>query len=99
MEKRPRKVWFSPPCGAESPLQNLSPMTEEAQKKVIKTRKIQRKMVWAIAKLREARFCDIYLEQAGRCRSWAGNFKNLKQELHGCTIHGCMYDMRDEKED
>ncbi|CAK0882620.1 unnamed protein product [Prorocentrum cordatum] len=99
MEKRPRKVWFSPPCGAESPLQNLNPMTEEAQKKLIKTRKIQRNMAWAITQLREAGFCDIYLEQTGRCRSWTGNFKSLKQELHGCTIHGCMYDMRDETED
>ncbi|CAK0860929.1 unnamed protein product, partial [Prorocentrum cordatum] len=95
--KRPRRVWFSPPCGAECPWQNLNPVTAESEKKLIKTRRIQRNVKWAIGQLLNEGFCDIYLEQSGRCRSWTGNFKELKESMHGCRIHGCMYDMRDEQ--
>ncbi|CAK0825145.1 unnamed protein product, partial [Prorocentrum cordatum] len=95
--KRPRRVWFSPPCGAECPWQNLNPVTAESEKKLIKTRRIQRNVKWAIGQLLNEGFCDIYLEQSGRCRSWTGNFKELKKSMHGCRIHGCMYDMRDEQ--
>ncbi|CAK0794151.1 unnamed protein product [Prorocentrum cordatum] len=95
--KRPRRVWFSPPCGAECPWQNLNPVTAESEKKLIKTRRIQRNVKWAIGQLLNEGFCDIYLEQSGRCRSWTGNFKELKESMHGCRIHGCMHDMRDEQ--
>ncbi|CAK0814932.1 unnamed protein product, partial [Prorocentrum cordatum] len=95
--KRPRRVWFSPPCGAECPWQNLNPVTAESEKKLINTRRIQRNVKWAIGQLLNEGFCDIYLEQSGRCRSWTGNFKELKESMHGCRIHGCMYDMRDEQ--
>ena len=96
-DKRPRRVWFSPPCGAECPWQNLNPVAEESEKKLIKTRRIQRNVKWAINQLLSEGYCDIYLEQSGRCRSWTGNFKDFKDQLHGCKIHGCMYDMRDEQ--
>ncbi|CAK0855319.1 unnamed protein product [Prorocentrum cordatum] len=95
--KRPRRVWFSPPCGAECPWQNLNPVTAESEKKLIKTRRIQRNVKWAIGQLLNEGFCGIYLEQSGRCRSWTGNFRELKESMHGCRIHGCMYDMRDEQ--
>ncbi|CAK0839863.1 unnamed protein product [Prorocentrum cordatum] len=95
--KRPRRVWFSPPCGAECPWQNLNPVTAESEKKLITTRRIQRNVKWAIGQLLNEGFCDIHLEQSGRCRSWTGNFKELKESMHGCRIHGCMYDMRDEQ--
>ncbi|CAK0841212.1 unnamed protein product [Prorocentrum cordatum] len=95
--KRPRRVWFSPPVGAECPWQNLNPVTAESEKKLIKTRRIQRNVKWAIGQLLNEGFCDIYLEQSGRCRSWTGNFKELKESMHGCRIHGCMHDMRDEQ--
>eukprot|EP00959_Pyramimonas_sp_CCMP1952_P452368 9466466-Pyramimonas_sp.AAC.1 len=66
--------------------------------KLIKARRIQRNLPWVINKLKEEDFGDIYLEQPGKCRSWTGNFKDIKDKLFGAIIHGCMCDMRDEKE-
>eukprot|EP00959_Pyramimonas_sp_CCMP1952_P331558 6942915-Pyramimonas_sp.AAC.1 len=55
-EKRPRKM-------------NLNPIAEESENKLIKTRRIQRNLPWAINKLKEEDFGDIYVEQPGKCKS------------------------------
>ena len=64
-EKRPRKVWFSTPRGAECPRQNLNPVTEESRNELLMTRRIQRNVKWAVIQLLSEGYCHVHLEQSG----------------------------------
>ena len=72
---RPRHVFFSLPCGPESPMQNANPRTPsqvaELSRKRHRVHRIQRHIKMIIKEV-EKEFTDVqtHLEQPGACGSW-----------------------------
>ena len=58
---RPKHVWFSPPCGPDSQIHNLSPVTEELTRKRARNRRIQRNVKSVIDWLLRQGWCKVYL--------------------------------------
>ena len=94
-ETQPRWVWFSPPCGPDSPMQNLTQINDE-QKARLETKRnrahrIRRKIVVLVKWLMEAPWCEeVVLEQSSCCRSicQGGTFGELKHQCHGAFVPG-----------
>ena len=83
---RPRWVWFSPPCGPDSPMQNLNQQTEEQREtlawKKSRAHRIQRNVLELVIWLHRADWCEeVVLEQSSSRRSLCkcGNFSELKR--------------------
>ena len=83
---RPRHVFFSPPCGPESPMQNANQRTPtrvaELSRKRHRVHRIQRHIRMIIKAMREE-FPDMqtHVEQPGACGSWRNEFRELKLQI------------------
>ena len=68
-ETRPRWVWISPPCGPDSPMQNLNQRTE-AQKEILvwkksRAHRIQKNVLDIFVWLQKSEWCEeVVLEQS-----------------------------------
>ena len=78
---RPKVVWFSPPCGAESPPQNINQRTPEQRatlhQKQTRSRRIQKNVRWIISRLLDENISIPVLEQPKDNGAWRGHFAGL----------------------
>ena len=69
--KKTRKVWIAPPCGPDSPMQNINQRTPEQRHdlsvKQARAHRIQRNMKWLFTQLARTDWCTPYLETSARC--------------------------------
>ena len=105
-QQRPaRGYWLSPPCGPDSQIQNLNQgrfseqgLADHKHKKD-RAHRIQKNCKKIIKDILSSQpFATIVLEQPRGCRSigQAGNFYELKEQLHVTETSGCFWGMRDE---
>ena len=100
---RPRWVWFSPPCGPDSPMQNLNQRTEEQREKLAwkksRAHRIQKTVLEIFIWLQRADWCEeVVLEQSATCRSLGvnGSFSELKRQFHGAHVPGCQWGLKSQ---
>ena len=100
---RPRWVWFSPPCGPDSPMQNLNQRTEEQRHnltwKKSRAHRIQRNILEIVIWLQRSEWCEeVVLEQSSSCRSLGvnGTFGELKCQFHGALVPGCQWGLKSQ---
>ncbi|MCR9076734.1 MAG: hypothetical protein NXI07_11925, partial [bacterium] len=99
-QTRPLHVWFSPPCGPESPMQNANQRTDEQifalTRKRHKVHRIQRHISMIIHNLTPDGDIETHVEQPRRCGSWRNNFRHLvaDQGRYTAVVDGCMYGLK-----
>ena len=90
----PRTVLFAPPCGPESPIQNLNQRTpsqiEQLAAKRHKSFRIQ-KLIKKAIRYCMRKGCRVILEQLVRCGSWKHTpFEEILSQLFHADVKGCM---------
>ena len=100
---RPRWVWFSPPCGPDSPMQNLNQRTETQIENLAwkrsRAHRIQKNVWELIIWLQRSDWCEeVVLEQSSSCRSLGvnGTFGELKRQFHGALVPGCQWGLKSQ---
>ena len=89
--EKPRRVVFSPPCGADSSIQELNMLTPEGVRKVNEKRRKSRKIRANIRVviewlLRDSKDTHIDYEQPLTCRSWkCPTLSGLLEQTAACT--------------
>ena len=99
---QPRHVWFSPPCGPESPMQNLN-QRDEAQRLALarkrhRVHRIQRHILMIIHNLRHLPI-ETHVEQPMVCGSRRRGLQPLvkDRERHLAAVDGCTYGLKGAK--
>ena len=98
---RPRWIWMSPPCGPDSPMQNLNQRTDtqiqRLEEKRSRAHRIQKNLMEIFVWLQGTSWCEeAVLEQSSSCWSLCkiGNFSELKRQFHGTLVPGCQWGLR-----
>ena len=89
---------MSPPCGPDSPMQNLNQRTDtqiqRLEEKRSSAHRIQKNLMEIFVWLQGTSWCEeAVLEQSSSCRSLCknGNFSELKRQFHGALVSGCQW--------
>ena len=102
-QRQPKHIWFSPPCGPESPIQNMNQRNDEQTKALRQKRqtvlKIQRSIACAMRACMNSDWgCCVWLEQPTQCGSLRHEpFRSLLQHLFVAKTHGCAWGLRNKE--